>query len=778
MAAYSIRTKILTIVLVFIVLGSIAFVIYSISTTMNYRRLRLEGIEKTVAFETEKVNKIISELEQGAIFYALGGRLVYNAQSEELGLTFVSEFLSSLPAAVGAGFSFKPYEFKEDQLYAEFYAFRDRETGKVRLDSTLVMDNYNYHNAGWYLEIINYVKEPNQVVWTRPYADDSGSLSLMTTAGAPIFNEEGRLIGISTIDWEIDSVIEELTAVKPTENSFVLLGVPERDYVISSTRTRSVIGANMQSIPWDITADKFQLDGITYFRFSRYMDNGWFISVQIPENEIFAEMELQNIRFILLTTISLILMLTLAFLLIAKFINTPIKQLTAGVSQLALGNLDTKIEISSMDELGLLAKVFNNMTGNLKKSIEENVREHSEKERISTELSVAATIQNSMLPRVFPPFPQKKEFDLYASMVPAKEVGGDFYDFFLVDNDNLAVVVADVSGKGVGAALFMVIAKTLIDSNSSCKSPKQVFEIVNKKLIDNNETGIFVTAFMGFYNIPTGRFIYASAGHNPPLIKRKNKYFEFLEIEPCFVLAWMEDAQYTEHEITLESGDVIYLYTDGVTEAMNQQGELFSEQRLAEILNKNRDVSPKKLLRAVKTEIDNFCDGAKQTDDITMLALQITEDREEAGIVEFSFPESDNPAKELNVEAKLENFVKVMDFIDSELERFGYPLTLKNEINIAVEEIFINIADYAYEPASGNVNISISVTDKAIIKFEDTGKPYNPLEQKNPDLEKSPEEREIGGLGIFLVRNLMDTVEYTRFDGRNILVMTKNFPEA
>jgi sigma-B regulation protein RsbU (phosphoserine phosphatase) len=283
---------------------------------------------------------------------------------------------------------------------------------------------------------------------------------------------------------------------------------------------------------------------------------------------------------------------------------------------------------------------------------------------------------------------------------------------------------------------------------------------------------------MGFYNIPTGRFIYASAGHNPPLIKRKNKYFEFLEIEPCFVLAWMEDAQYTEHEITLESGDVIYLYTDGVTEAMNQQGELFSEQRLAEILNKNRDVSPKKLLRAVKTEIDNFCDGAKQTDDITMLALQITEDREEVGIVEFSFPESDNPAKELNVEAKLENFVRVMDFIDSELERFGYPLTLKNEINIAVEEIFINIADYAYEPVSGNVNISISVTDKAIIKFEDTGKPYNPLEQKNPDLEKSPEEREIGGLGIFLVRNLMDTVEYTRFDGRNILVMTKNFPEA
>ena len=761
---HSIRIKILIIVFVFISLICAAFVLYSVATTVNYKRLRLEGIEKTIEFETEKVNKIIAEMERGAVSYAIGGLLCYEMRSEETGEKLALEYANSFPVSVGGGIWFEPYAFKSNVLRVGFYAFYDKKTGKVRLDDTFFMDEYDYHNMSWYREIVDNVKRPYQVVWTRPYVDDSGSLSLMTTAGAGIFNKNGRLVAMSTADWEIEEVVKELTAIYPVKNSFVLLCVPEKDYIISSTLSEDASGASIETIPWDINDDSLKLDGINYMRFGRYMDNGWLLSVYIPENEVFAEVENQNNRFSLIIALSSIVMLFLAYLLISKLINTPIKQLTSDVSQLALGNLDTQIKISSKDELGQLAQVFNKMTGDLKKSIEENVREHAEKERIGAELNVAREIQASMLPCIFPPFPHRTEFDIYASMLPAKEVGGDFYDFYFIDRNNLAVVIADVSGKGVPAALFMVITRTLIKNCSFCKSPKAVFESVNKKLCENNETGMFVTSFIGIYNIPSGRFAYVNAGHNPPLVKKRGKDYEFLKSEPCLVLAFMKDAKYREEVIFLESGDSLYMYTDGVTEAMNHNKDLFGEKRLLDSLNKYRDSPPKELLRAVKREVDDFTSGAEQADDITMLAIKASD------------TVLDNSFKKLHLEARVENLDKVINFINTELKRINYPEDLQNEIDIAAEEIFINIVNYAYEPAVGDVIIYICVEDKIIIKFEDTGKPYNPLEQASPDLGKPLTERKIGGLGVFLVKKIMDRIEYSRLENKNILTMTKDPP--
>jgi len=286
-------------------------------------------------------------------------------------------------------------------------------------------------------------------------------------------------------------------------------------------------GASIKSIPWDIYADSFVLNGVKYLCFSDYMDNGWLLSIQIPEGEIFASVTKRNNLFSVLIAVSSILMLCTAYFVISKYVNAPIKRFTNDVAQLALGNLDTRIEVTSKDELGQFAEVFNKMTEDLKQSIEENARERAENERISTELNVAKEIQASMLPCIFPPFPNRDEFDLFASMVPAREVGGDFYDFFFVDKDNLAVIIADVSGKGVPAALFMVITRTLIKNCSFCKSPKNVLESVNKKLCENNEAGMFVTAFLGFYNIPSGKFTFVNAGHNPPLVRKRGKSFEF-----------------------------------------------------------------------------------------------------------------------------------------------------------------------------------------------------------------------------------------------------------
>jgi len=469
--------------------------------------------------------------------------------------------------------------------------------------------------------------------------------------------------------------------------------------------------------------------------------------------------------FNLITIFSIIIIPIPAYLLITKFIHKPIKKLTSGVSAIEFGNLDTQIEINSKDEIGVLAKAFNKMSQDLKKSIEANIYERAEKERIKTELSVATEIQAHMLPCIFPPFPDRVDFDIYASMLPAKEVGGDFYDFFFVDKETLALVIADVSGKGVPAALFMVIAKVLIKNNAcSGKSPKEVFETVNKTLCENNDACMFVSAFMGYYNIISGKFVYVSAGHNPPLVRLNGNSYRFLEVEPNSFLAWDESIKYNEKEIVLSPNDAIYLYTDGVTEAMNIDNEMFSEVRLLTSLEKYKDCSPRELLYSIKHDVDSFACGAEQADDITMIALRVNDKSSLIG---------KNKMKELKLEARIENLDRVIDFVNRELQVINCPYDVQNSIDVAVEEIFINIVDYAYTPNKGTVSISISVEEKVMIRFEDTGKPYNPLEHTTANLSKPLMDREVGGLGIHLVRQIMDAIEYMRVENKNILIMTK-----
>jgi len=254
----------------------------------------------------------------------------------------------------------------------------------------------------------------------------------------------------------------------------------------------------------------------------------------------------------------------------------------------------------------------------------EVARERAEKERIVAELNVAKQIQASMLPCIFPPFPNRSEFDIYASMLPAKEVGGDFYDFFLIDENQLAVVIADVSGKGVPAALFMVVAKTLIKSNAQYgKSPKDVFETVNNLLCENNEAGMFVTAFMGILDVPSGTFNYVNAGHDPPLLKHADGNIETLSVDSGFVLAGLEDTSYEQDKIKLVAGDVLFFYTDGVTEAFDEEKNLFGKSNLLKAFNLYKDCELKEMLASIKREIDKFADGAEQADDITMLVLKM-----------------------------------------------------------------------------------------------------------------------------------------------------------
>ena len=338
----------------------------------------------------------------------------------------------------------------------------------------------------------------------------------------------------------------------------------------------------------------------------------------------------------LITLVALLAAVAVVFLvaflvILRRMVIRPIDQLTQATGafiqnneqELAAGTASVNVPaIRTGDEVELLADSFRKMEEDMISYIRSFVAVTAEKERIGAELNVATQIQADMLPRIFPAFPERKEFDIYATMDPAKEVGGDFYDFFLVDDDHLAVVIADVSGKGVPAALFMVIAKTLIKNHAQNReSPGSVFTQTNEQLCEGNDAGLFVTAWMGVLEISTGKFVYVNAGHNPPLLKRAGGQFEWLRSRPGFVLAGMEGIRYRENTLQLEPGDALYLYTDGVTEATNGSQELFGEERLQTALNEEPDLPVHRLLPKIKGCIDTFVGEAEQFDDITMLGL-------------------------------------------------------------------------------------------------------------------------------------------------------------
>ncbi|MDY3909249.1 MAG: PP2C family protein-serine/threonine phosphatase [Eubacterium sp.] len=272
-------------------------------------------------------------------------------------------------------------------------------------------------------------------------------------------------------------------------------------------------------------------------------------------------------------------------------------------------------------EVGSLARSYISMVKDLESYIANMERVTAEKERINAELTLASDIQAHMLPCIFPAFPEYTEFDVYATMTPAKEVGGDFYDLFMIDDMHLAVVMADVSGKGVPAALFMVIAKTLINNYAQMgKEAGEVFTIVNRLLCEGNDAGLFVTAWMGILELTTGKLTYVNAGHNPPLLKQ-GECFEYLKCRAGFVLAGLDSVKYRQNELYMKPGDRLFLYTDGVTEATDVDDQLYGEERLNDFMNRHIKDSARDVLHSLKKDIDDFAGQAPQFDDITMLML-------------------------------------------------------------------------------------------------------------------------------------------------------------
>ena len=487
--------------------------------------------------------------------------------------------------------------------------------------------------------------------------------------------------------------------------------------------------------------------------------------------DVWMKVIISTLRTYILNTVVISLTVLAAFGIIYWFVMRrsfirPLMRIRDNVTEFAQNDtvITTSLDdIRTRDEIQELAESISCMEKDIVTYIDNIKTITAEKERIGAELNVATQIQADMLPRIFPPFPDRMEFDIYATMDPAKEVGGDFYDFFLVDDDHLCLVMADVSGKGVPAALFMVIAKTLIKNQAQQgKCPSEILYNVNNQLCEGNEAEMFVTVWLAIIELSTGRGVAANAGHEHPAIRRANGQYELVVYRHAPAVAAMENIRFREHEFELHPGDALFVYTDGVPEATDARDELFGTERMLEALNREPEADPQALLGNVREAIDGFVGDADQFDDITMLSLHYSGNAAEAA--------------ELSLEAADENLDRVIAFVDERLEALDCLPHEQMQIDVAVEELFINIAHYAYAPQTGPVTVRVETEKdpKAVsITFIDGGTPYDPLAKADPDITASVEERPIGGLGIYMVKQSMDSVDYRCQNGRNMLTIRK-----
>lgn len=513
--------------------------------------------------------------------------------------------------------------------------------------------DYDPRQRDWFIVAIG---EPAHAVWMDTYMDYYGKLCL--TCARSFKGADGGIKGVLATDITVQDMLDEIVAIKLGESgySFVLddslqyLAHPDYNTENFDMALINHIGNDISALNTIRRTDtgivRLELDGVdSYIAYSTLNETGWKLCISICVDEVIApsiatKQEIDGItsdaqqmvsttlsevmiRFIIFFAMVGIIVIILSFT-VAGTITRPIQKLAKNVENIGQGNLDVRMDVDSGDEIGELAQTFNQMLEDLQQYIRNLSEITAEKERIGAELDVATNIQASMLPCIFPAFPERQEFDVYATMDPAKEVGGDFYDFFLVDQDHLALVMADVSGKGVPAALFMVIAKTMIKNRAQMgEAPDVVLERVNNQLCENNEADMFVTVWLGIYEITTGRLTYANAGHECPAVMRAGGSYELIREAHDFVIGGMEGMPYSLHETRLEKGDKLFLYTDGIPEATNAAEELFGEERMLEALNTCLELTPEQTLHRIKECVDAFVGAAPQFDDMTMLSFEI-----------------------------------------------------------------------------------------------------------------------------------------------------------
>ena len=564
-----------------------------------------------------------------------------------------------------------------------------------------------------------------------------------------------------------------------SDDKRLAVGEPLSDHINRDTQealSTSIKSGQVQRIvydDYDISIDGIEISSdepiktqLAYM-LAREVDNYMVMQI-MPSSMVYESRAGIMMWFTLSVMVLLLVIYFITSQLLGNFVVRGINQANDVLSEITQGNLDAKVQIENSVEFKSLSSGINTTVDSLKGYISQ-----AEK-RMDEELSTAKAIQQAAIPQAFPPFPEIPRFDIFASMHAAKEVGGDFYDFFLVNTEDgknlgrLAFVIADVSGKGVPAALFMMTAKTLIHNFVATKLEMgEALENINRQLCEGNDASMFVTAFVGVLDYNSGHLTYVNAGHNPPLLWKCGKW-QWLRDISGMPLGSFDGMMYKAFELDLNIGDQLYLYTDGVTEAMDINGNQYSEKRLENLLAHKANLTSRQIVELVQDDVKEFTEGAQQSDDITMLSI------------EYGVPPELTTA--ITVPASIDMLDEVNEFVHAELDRRFCPVRAQNQLDIALEELFVNVANYAYPDATpenpGMVRVCYTYCPEPpsiTIDIIDKGIPFDPLARKEVVLPTTIDEAKIGGMGIYMARQSVDELSYQYKDGCNMVTIKKSW---
>ncbi len=755
------------------ILAFILIIIWAFGTVL------LVGINfAAMQVSTEKINNVFVTVETA---------VTNNVPEvkENLGndkrLYFAQENLLTLnPNIIGSAVAYNPaYGPKKGQPFSP-YTYRDSMGIHTK---QLTDEKYDYQHQEWYEEPM----EQGKGTWSEPYVDKGGGEIPMITYSLPLINNEGDIYAIHTadisLDWlsdlmrEMDNNYNEEFFLNDSDNpaySFIIshegtfIVHPEQSYVLSKNiqdffkekGSAPVVMSGSHNTTTRLFIDNNNKYNVLFY--SSIQRTDWTMGVMVPLINIIKPV-LYIVGILLVIMILGLIVVALMCRGVIKRITKPLRRFADSADEISKGNFQAELpKIKSKDEMLRLRNSFETMQTSLVRQIEETKIMNEEKGRLEGELHTARHIQMSMLPKTFPPFPERDDLDIYGLLAPAKEVGGDLYDFYIRD-EKLFFCIGDVSGKGVPASLVMAVTRSLFRSTSSHENrPSRIINIINDAIARDNESNMFVTFFLGILDLPTGRLRYCNAGHNAPISIKQDKV-GFLQVIPNIPIGVLTDFQFEEQETWLPHGAAIFLFTDGLNEAENNNHEQFGDGRILAVEQDAYNLSAQEQIDKMTQAVKMHVNGAEQNDDMTMLSIKYVYQHDEQA-----------KSRHLILKNQVEELNKLPEFVDTVCEEAGIDMVLIASLNLALEEAATNVVLYAYGKNEGEVDIEAVYTEK-YLKFilTDTGVAFDPTQKEEVDTTLSVEERQIGGLGIHLVRQIMDSVNYERINGKNVLTLIK-----
>ena len=541
------------------------------------------------------------------------------------------QILRSNPYVVGSAIAFEPGYYPEKGVLFSPYSYRSEKGIRSKQLGT---EDYEYHYMDWYL-IPKLLGTP---YWSEPYFDEGGADMVMTTYSLPLYDSSGKMYAVFTADISLEWFADKVKEIKPYPNS--------RNYMIGrggtflvNDRKEAILNESFFARPLEngdeelmrtghqmINGKKgmtsFNREGVSFNIFyAPVQATGWSVSVVCLHDDVFAGVDSLRNRVLTILMFGLLFLTGFCYFTVRRLTN-PLARFAGSANEIAKGNFHAELPvIKSKDEMKTLHDSFGTMQQSLVDYIDELKKTTASKERIESELRIARSIQMSMVPKIFPPFPEREDVDLYAKLIPAKEVGGDLYDFFIEDN-KLYFIVGDVSGKGVPASLVMAVTCRLFRTIAEhLHTPAEIVKSLNDTLAENNDSNMFCTAFLGILDLKTGNMQYCNAGHNAPVMLASSGEVKFMEVKPNLPLGLFGDFPYEGQECDITKETSLFLYTDGVTEAENTAKALYSDERLLDLLDKQRKNMPQMIVDIVLDDVNKHVDGAEQSDDITIMCV-------------------------------------------------------------------------------------------------------------------------------------------------------------